>query len=119
MAGGVYAPTPEALRTVRGYIERSPQKAESLLGEPQLLHHFGGLRTEGNLKRFPRGYTQGPELLKYKSFTVGTGLPELDADGLRALTLAHFAAMQPLHAYLRDALAYRASPKPGAGLSGT
>ncbi|WP_420594493.1 DUF2461 domain-containing protein [Deinococcus sp.] len=108
VAGGVYAPQPETLRNLRGYIEKHPRKADALLKHPDLLRRFGGLDTAGTLKRFPRGYGEGSALLKYKSFTVAAPLEAVPDAQLRDVIVAQFGVMQPLHAYLRGALAYRA-----------
>ena len=108
VAGGMYAPQPETLRTLRAYIEKHPRKADALLKQPDLIRRFGGLDTAGTLKRFPRGYGEGSALLKYKSFTVAAPLENVPDAQLRDVIVAHFGAMQPLHAYLREALAYRA-----------
>ena len=107
IAGGVYAPQPETLRNLRAYIEKHPRKADALLKQPELVQRFGGLDTAGILKRFPRGYGEGSELLKYKSFTVAAPLENVPDAELRDVIVAHFHAMQPLHTYLRGALAYR------------
>jgi uncharacterized protein (TIGR02453 family) len=107
-AGGVYFPEADQLNLIRRFIERHPKKADALLKNKSLLEHFGGLGTDGVLSRLPKGFTEGSELLKYKSFTVGAGFDALEfrGDGLRDAVVARFQRMQPLHKWLREALTY-------------
>jgi uncharacterized protein (TIGR02453 family) len=97
VAGGLYLPEPQTLQNIRAYIERFPKKADALLANKTL-----------KIQRFPKGYSEASELLKYKSFTVMTTLA--DSQKLSAtLAVKQFRAMQPLHAWLNDALSWRAS----------
>lgn len=112
VAGGVYQPQPADLRIVRDYIQRYPGKADALLAHEGLTESFGGLGRESMLKRFPQGYGEGSELLKFRSFTasapIDLALFDLaDAGDLSASLVRKYADMQPLHAWLREALAYR------------
>ena len=111
-AGGVYQPQPADLRIIRDYIQRYPGKADELLAHEGLAESFGGLGREGMLKRFPQGYGEGSELLKFRSFTVSAAIDLAlfdfaDAGDLSAFMVQKCADMQPLHAWLREALAYR------------
>ena len=107
VAGGIYAPPPTDLAIIRAYIERYPGKAEALLADPELQGAFGGLATAGMLKRFPKGFGEASELLKYRSFTVGSPLDTAQGDDLARLVIRKCAAMRPLHDWLREAMAYR------------
>ncbi|WP_425147758.1 DUF2461 domain-containing protein [Deinococcus sp.] len=109
VAGGVYFPQPGDLRIIREYIGRFPRKAEALLADPS-LGTFGGLAQDGLLVRFPRGYGEGSALLKYKSFTVGSEFDSAQLAGaaLISYVVERYRAMEPLHAWLREALSYRA-----------
>ncbi|MGY2892812.1 DUF2461 domain-containing protein [Deinococcus sp. UYEF24] len=107
VAGGIYAPPPADVAIIRAYVERFPAKADALLNEATLQSEFGGLAAENTLKRSPRGFEQVSELLKYRSFTVSTPLDTLDSGDLSAQVVRKYAAMRPLHEWLREALAYR------------
>ena len=107
VAGGIYGPPPADVAIIRAYIGRFPAKADALLSHPQLHSEFGGLATESLLKRFPNGFERVSELLKYRSFTVSAPLDTLTPDELSAHVVQKCRAMQPLHAWLREALAYR------------
>jgi uncharacterized protein (TIGR02453 family) len=106
VAGGLYFPEPPQLASIRTFIARHPKDAEALLVDTTLLEAFGGLGTEGVLSRLPKGFSEGPDLLRYKSFTVGASL---DLDGLDGPTLvgqvvSRCEQMRPLHAWLRRAV---------------
>ncbi|MGL4608795.1 MAG: DUF2461 domain-containing protein [Trueperaceae bacterium] len=107
LAGGIYLPEASDLAVIRSYIERYPERADALLNHKGLKKHFGGLDTAGTLQRFPRGFSEGSELLKYKSFTVSKSFDVLEPKNLVEFIGKPFGEMSPLHAWLRDALAYR------------
>ena len=67
----------------------------------------GGLSRDDVLKRFPQGYGEGSGLLKFRSFTVSAATDLAEAGELSAFVVQKCADMQPLHAWLREALAYR------------
>ncbi len=108
VAGGVYVPESDQLATIRRFIALNPKKADALLKNKILLEHFGGLDLDHVLSRFPKGFSEGSSLLKFKSFTVSRGF---DAFGfqpeiLRDELISSFQKMQPLHKFLREALTY-------------
>ena len=107
VAGGVYRPQAADLRIIRDYIQRYPASADALLTYKALAESFGGLGQSGMLKRFPRGYGEGSGLLKFRSFTVSAATDLAEAGDLSAFVVQKCADMQPLHAWLREALAYR------------
>ena len=107
VGGGVHFPQPDDLRVIRDYIERYPEKANTLLEHPVLTQSFGGLAREGVLQRFPRGFGEASELLKFKSFTVSADFEAVAQHDLVAFVIDRCQAMQPLHAWLREALSYR------------
>jgi len=108
VAGGVYFPQALELSHIRAYIERYPEKAHALLTDSSLQAQFGGLGQEGKLQRFPRGFGEGSELLKFKSFTVSANFDAPDVGDLTRFVVEKCEAMGPLHAWLREALSYRA-----------
>ena len=107
LAGGVYGPEPAELRRIRLYTENYPAQAEALLADRGLKKHFGGLSDATRLTRFPKGFGSGSELLKYRSFTVGSSFDAEQIPALPAHLAAKFRQMRPLHTWLRDALAFR------------
>ena len=107
VAGGIYGPPPADVAIIRAYIERYPAKADALLNEASLQTEFGGLSAGDMLKRFPGGFEQVSELLKYRSFTVSAPLDAPNSDDLSAQVIRKCAAMRPLHGWLREAMAYR------------
>ncbi|WP_407540273.1 DUF2461 domain-containing protein [Deinococcus radiomollis] len=107
VAGGIYAPPPADVAIIRAYVERYPAKADALLNDVSLQSEFGGLAAGGMLKRFPSGFEQVSELLRYRSFTVSAPLDTLSSDDLSAQVIRKCAAMRPLHEWLREAMAYR------------
>ena len=107
VAGGIYAPPPADVAVIRAYVEWYPAKDDALLADQELNEAFGGLATGGMLKRFPKGFGEASELLKYRSFTVASPLDTAQGDDLTQAVVQKCAAMRPLHEWLREALAYR------------
>jgi uncharacterized protein (TIGR02453 family) len=108
VGGGMYFSEASVLQNIRSYIERFPKKADALLNDKTLKRKFGGLSTEGNLQRFPKGYPETSELLKYKSFTVGKDLTNVDKLSVKTI-VKHYQDMLPLQTWLRDAVTFRPS----------
>lgn len=108
VAGGIYAPPNDQLALIRRYIERHPKKADALLTNKTLLEGFGGLDTDAILSRFPKGFSSGSDLLKYKSFTVSSAFDalELGSTGVLETVVSKCNQMQGLHKYLTEALSY-------------
>jgi uncharacterized protein (TIGR02453 family) len=106
VGGGVHLPQPDELRVIRDYIERYPDKANALLDNAGLAESFDGLARESLLQRFPRGFGEASELLKFKSFTVSADFEAVAQQDLVAFVVGRCEAMQPLHAWLREALSY-------------
>jgi uncharacterized protein (TIGR02453 family) len=104
-AGGVYMPGPERLAAIRAFIQGNPKKADALLKNKSLLEQFGGLDEEARLKRYPKGFDSGSELLKFKNLTVSRAFDalEFDADSLLEHITGCFRAMQPLMKFVREA----------------
>jgi uncharacterized protein (TIGR02453 family) len=107
-AGGVWMAEAAQLATIRRYISLHPKRADALLRNKTLLETFGGLDREAMLSRLPKGFDEGSELLKYKSFTVSQNFDalEFDANALLEHVVSSFRAMQPLHKFLREALTH-------------
>jgi uncharacterized protein (TIGR02453 family) len=107
VAGGLYFPEPPQLDSIRKFIVRHPKDAEALLRHAGLLETFGGLAQDGVLQKLPKGFSEGPDLLRYKSFTVSVNFDpgKLNGPKLIARIVSGCEAMGPLHAWLRRAVA--------------
>jgi uncharacterized protein (TIGR02453 family) len=105
VAGGVYMPGPERLVAIRTFISRNPKKADALLKNKLLLEQFGGVDEENKLKRYPKGFDEGSELLKFKNFTVSKPFDAMTFDAERLLEhlVSSFRAMEPLMKFVREA----------------
>ncbi len=108
VAGGVYLPESDQLAVIRRFISLNPKKADALVKNKILIEHFGGLDSDAVLSRFPKGFAEGSELLKFKSFTVSRGFDAFGSQPeiLRDELISSFQKMQPLHKFLREALTY-------------
>ena len=108
VAGGIYYPESDQLATIRRFIALNPKKANALLKNKTLLEHFTGLDSDAVLLRFPKGFSEGSSLLKYKSFTVSRAFDAfgMESDVLRDELISSFQKLQPLHKFLREALTY-------------
>ena len=108
VAGGIYYPESDQLATIRRFIAFNPKKADALLKNKTLLEHFTGLDSDAVLLRFPKGFSEGSSLLKYKSFTVSRAFDAfgMESDVLRDELISSFQKLQPLHKFLREALTY-------------
>ncbi len=104
-AGGVYMPGPERLAAIRGFIYGNPKKADALLKNKTLIEQFGGLDEERKLKRYPKGFDSGSELLKFRNFTVSRSFDAMsfDSDGLLEHVTNSFRAMRPLMKFVQEA----------------
>ena len=108
VAGGIYYPESDQLATIRRFIALNPKKADALLKNKTLLKHFTGLDSDAVLLRFPKGFSEGSSLLKYKSFTVSRAFDAfgMESDVLRDELISSFQKLQPLHKFLRETLTY-------------
>jgi uncharacterized protein (TIGR02453 family) len=108
VAGGLYVPEAVQLAALRRFIDVHTKKADALLKNKTLLEHFDGLDTDHVLSRLPKGFLEGSELLKYKSFTVSRNFDALEFKGpaLQEYMVSSFEQMQPLHKWLREALTF-------------
>lgn len=70
VGGGVWQPPSKSLARIRETIVDSPAAWERVIGDPEMLRRFGGIRGD-TLKRAPRGYDPGlrhVDDLRRKSF---------------------------------------------------
>ncbi len=112
-AGGIWMPETPDLATIRRFISVHPKKADALLKHKTLLEGFGRLDQEAVLSRLPKGFSEGSDLLKYKSFTVSRAFDALEFDERALLehVVSSFEAMQPLHRFLREALTFEGAQR--------
>jgi len=72
IAGGVYMPSGDILRSIRQEIDYNPREFENILKAPDYIKYFEKLEGE-KLKKAPKGYSpENPniEWLKHKSYLV-------------------------------------------------
>lgn len=110
--GGIWMPPRLALKKIREAIARDPGGFARVAGSPVLKRRFGGLDTEGVLRRTPRGFAEdhaAAKWLKFKSFTAGRLLRDAQATGPRLTHLleADYRALLPLVRWLNAALGLR------------
>jgi uncharacterized protein (TIGR02453 family) len=109
VAGGIWMPPGEALKTLRMAIAEDPDALTSILKQPAFKRAFGSLSEESVLKRTPRGFDPdhpGAELLRYKSFTVSRPLTddEILSPKLPDIVAKRYATMLPLIRWLNRVL---------------
>jgi uncharacterized protein (TIGR02453 family) len=114
--GGIWMPPRPMLNKIREAIADDPKGFARLAATPVLKRRFGGLDTDGALKRMPRGFADdhpAAKWLKFQSFTVGRLLRDTQATGpgLAALLEADFRVMLPLVRWLNGVLGLRASAR--------
>lgn len=108
VAGGIYMPDPDGLRTVREAIQKEPAKLRKLVEDKKLLKAFGPLQGEA-AKRVPAPFsTDDPaaEWLKMKQLYFYIGLPPGEAlkPTLRKAVIDRFRIVQPFVSFFNDAL---------------
>jgi uncharacterized protein (TIGR02453 family) len=109
IAGGIWMPPGEALKTLRMAIADDPDALTSILKQPAFKRAFGKLSEEAVLKRTPRGFDPdhpAAELLRYKSFTVSRPLTEDEilSPKLPDIVAKHYATTLPLIRWLNRVL---------------
>ncbi len=109
LAGGVWRPSPERLRRVRGAIDYDGEVLQAILEKPSFKKTFGTLYPDGPLSRMPKGYEADhphAALLKHKTFAVVRPLSrnEILAPGFEELILQTYREMLPFRRYLNRAL---------------
>lgn len=109
VAGGIWMPPAEALKTLRQAIANNPGELRSILRQPTFRRAFGTLSDEAVLKRTPRAFDAdhpAADLLRYKSFTVSGDLTEAEilSPKLPDIVAKRFATMLPLVRWLNRVL---------------
>ncbi len=101
LGGGLWMPPRPSLNKIRDTIAEKPKAFDAIARDPKLTKRFGGLSTEGQLKRMPRGYAEehpAADWLRLTSFTVGRELSDAEAISpkLPALLEKDYLLMVPL-----------------------
>ena len=114
--GGIWMPPRPTLSKIREAIADDPKGFARVAASPVVKRRFGGLDSEGNLKRMPRGFADthpAARWLRFQSFTVGRRLTDTQATSprLAAVLEADFRAMLPLVRWLNDVLDLPASAR--------
>jgi uncharacterized protein (TIGR02453 family) len=109
LAGGVYMPSPQALKAIRNEIYENTEEFKSILNAPGFVNYFGGLDSIEMLKTAPKGFPKDfkdIELLNHKHYTVSKPLDdsELHSEDLTGKAVEAYEALYPLNYFLNDAI---------------
>jgi len=109
VAGGIWMPPGEALRTLRLAIANNHEELRAILKMPAFKRAFGSLSDGAVLKRAPAGFDPehpAVDLLRYKSFTVSQDLTEAEllSPKLPDIVAKRFGTMLPLVRWLNRVL---------------
>ena len=108
IAGGVYMPAPEVLRTIREHIAAGHKKLRSILEAPEFRRLFGEVWGE-RLTRVPKGFAPdhpAADLLRYKQMLADVSQPAELAQSPKLLPtlVTLFRAMMPMIRFLNEPL---------------
>lgn len=109
VAGGVWMPEPEQMKTIRREIMENGDELLKILNEKKFKKEFGKMDDEHKLKRPPKGFNPDNkyiELLKFKSFTISSQIPLEQAfrPGFGKLIDSKFKLMRPFNQFLNEAM---------------
>jgi uncharacterized protein (TIGR02453 family) len=111
MGGGLWMPMPPELSRVRQEIDYSFAAFKKIIGKSSFRSIYGDLSrdAEYSLSRLPKGYEPGnpaAAYLKLKSFVALSPMKDADlaSKDLLKKTLAAFGALQPLVAFINEAV---------------
>lgn len=108
LAGGIYAPDPVTLESIRNYIYHHPNVIRNILDDRKFKKFFPGIATEGKLKNPPKGYPKDSkeiELIKHKHFVTNYPLDNdfFMKDNVVERLMEIFNVQYPLNAFLNKA----------------
>lgn len=109
VAGGIYMPMPEQLKSLRQEIDYSGDELKKIFSSKEFRKYFTGFDEEAKLVRMPQGYTEDnayAEWLKLKSFTVTTHFEDTllsNKDIVKKITDS-FTQLYKLNQFLNNAL---------------
>lgn len=111
IAGGIWCPEPNDLKTIRKEIEFFHEDLDKIVHEKKFVKEFSGLDYDGNtvLKNAPKGFDGNHpaiEFLKLKSFTATQQIEEaaFSKENFADLISKKLIALQPLNKFLKRAL---------------
>lgn len=109
LAGGVYAPEPGDLKSIRSEIYFNSAEFLKIINGRTFKSQFGTLADWGKMVRPPKDFPADfphIDLLKYKSYSVAQGLTDkqVTSPGFPEYALTVYKAMRPFHAFLTRAI---------------
>jgi len=109
VAGGIYMPPSDILLKLRTAIYERPKEFVAIVEHPSFIETFGCIDGE-KLLSAPRGFSKDfeqLELIKYKSYTVGTSISDdfIEHGNLEAHAIEIFKKMNAFNVFLNSALA--------------
>jgi len=108
LAGGIYMPPPDLLKSIRELIYGNLEEFEKIFNDKTFRKYFKGLTEEDRIKRPPKDFPadfKGIEWLKYKHYTVLCSFSDEQIIDSRFLTVAVqvYKTMYPLNSFLSKA----------------
>jgi len=79
IAGGIYNPTPEALKNIREEIYYNPEKFLEIINKPDYKKTYGDIWGE-KLKKAPKGFDADFEYIEYLKFKSFVSYKQLEFD---------------------------------------
>ncbi len=107
LAGGIWMPQPDLLKAIRNEIYHNTEEFIQIIKSGEFKKYFDSIDNESVLKTVPKDYPKDwphIDLLKYKSYTVSTPLPEaiLTGPDLSVYTSKVFKALFPFNKFLNQ-----------------
>lgn len=107
--GGIYAPAPDVLKSLRQEIFHNYEAFSAILQNASFRRYFDGLSDMGKTIRPPKGFPPdfaGIDILKHKHIVTGHTLPDKDLtiNELAVYATEVFRAMHPLCVFLNTAV---------------
>ncbi|NPA36645.1 MAG: DUF2461 domain-containing protein [Chlorobi bacterium] len=109
--GGIYAPIPEILKSLREEIYNFPEEFKEILGNQKFRQYYGNLYID-KMKMTPKGFPSDfpdVELLKYKSYIVAHPLSnaELTSDKIEDELKIMIRTLYPFNSFLNRAIDFK------------
>ena len=108
IAGGIYMPPSNILLKIRTAIYERPKEFVAIVEHPEFVKTFGEIDGE-KLKAAPRGFPkifEQLELIKYKSYTVGTSVTDdfIEHGDVESHTIEVFKKMKDFNVFMNRTL---------------
>jgi len=109
VAGGIYKPKNDILKSIRGAIDYDGEKFNKILNKPTFKKAYGEMMKDDMLKTSPKGYSQDHrfiDLMRYKSFAVTHDLvdDQIFSPDFQNTLISLYKEMLPFRRYLNHAL---------------